>query len=673
MLAATAVAIGCAAATAGPAAAQPVRVVPTAVDLPLGASFEVVPNLGVAGSATFLFKPSVLISPTPMLTPVIFVYSDAGYESKDAAWAALGDAGLVELAEREHAVLVVQNPVDGAWGQSDVTVYQEVLKYIWGGNSAASGKPALSFFRLDYMVGEGAGATFINQFMTQAPNVNRIAGVATFGGEMPDVEDGSALPAYIAGGSSAAVDYYKRVNDVDRRQAARFYNEDNPAKEVLVDARGPERFDSATIQTAYQEVFRYTSRQGLSTPVFYDNATTTEDFTLMKRPNLDELDLTQVLVEGAATGATGQPRWYEWIPDSVLKTQQKGTGETYPLVLDLHGRGDHEIYEAESNGWIEVAGEEKVIVVAPFDTSTTAVVNLLNEIEDKYPVDPSRIYMTGYSAGGRATWAVSSLIPERFAAIAPMSSPGSTVDPGFAGKAATVDLPTFFSAATNERDAVQLPNANFPVKQVKVSNLNALTTYMNVNEITPPGGYDFTAHGIFGFPTEAPLDYVTRWDFVITAGTLSDEAGVPMMQIATGQNLDHTHYMDYAPIAWDYMKQFTRQVGTGNVTYQPESALPALTDLRLQGVGTAALSPAFDERVTEYAVTVSRNTSTVSLKAVAALGGATVSVDGARASVGTSVQRVPLAAPGSTTEVRVTTTAPNGIVLDYVVNVHRSS
>lgn len=665
-------AAGSVSATASAATAAPPisRSVAASAAVPAGASFSTVTDLGVAGSQTYLYKPSVLITPTPMLTPVLFVYADQGYESSDAAWEALLSNGLVELAERENAVLIVQNPVDDEWGQSDVTVYQDVLRYIWGGNTAASGKPALSFYRLDYMLGEGDGATFINQFMTQAPNVNRIAGVATFGGEMPDVAEGSALPAYIVGGSRDAIEYYKEVNDVDARRGATFYNTDNPAKEVIVDKARAQAFDRRLIKDAYDELFRYTARQGLSTPVFYDNATTTEDFTLMERPNLDELDLTQVLVTGADTGTTGQPRWYEWVPDEVLN--QKRSKRTYPLVLDLHGRGDHEIYEAESNGWIELAGEEKVIVAAPFDTTTPAVMGMLEELKAKYPIDPSRIYMTGFSAGGRATWLTSSLYPEVFAAIAPMSSPGSTIDPSLAAKGPTVDLPTFFSAATNERDAVLLPSPTNPIKQVKVSNLNALTTYMALNEVAPPTSFDFSAHGIFGFPIDEPKDYVTRWGFTVSAGTLSDPDGVPLMEIATGQNLDHTHYMDYAPIAWDYMSQFQRKVGTGEVIYEPSSELPALSALDIGGSKGSKLTPEFDSDHTHYALEVDRRTTSVELKAKVGLRGASVSIAGDHSSRGSVVERVKLGAPGSTTAIEVAVVAENGIELVYRVEVHRA-
>ncbi|KNC97369.1 dienelactone hydrolase [Spizellomyces punctatus DAOM BR117] len=46
--------------------------------------------------------------------------------------------------------------------------------------------------------------------------------------------------------------------------------------------------------------------------------------------------------------------------------------------------------------------------------------HLLNEIEDTYRVDASRIYVTGVSMGGQGTWNIALHNPQRFAAIAPI-------------------------------------------------------------------------------------------------------------------------------------------------------------------------------------------------------------------------------------------------------------
>jgi predicted peptidase len=49
---------------------------------------------------------------------------------------------------------------------------------------------------------------------------------------------------------------------------------------------------------------------------------------------------------------------------------------------------------------------------------------LLNMIEDNYPIDPDRIYITGISMGGFAVWEALMRHPERFAAAIPVCGGG---------------------------------------------------------------------------------------------------------------------------------------------------------------------------------------------------------------------------------------------------------
>jgi len=54
----------------------------------------------------------------------------------------------------------------------------------------------------------------------------------------------------------------------------------------------------------------------------------------------------------------------------------------------------------------------------------TYLMTLIDEVEEKYPVDSDRIYLTGLSMGGYGTWDLASKHAERFAAIAPICGGG---------------------------------------------------------------------------------------------------------------------------------------------------------------------------------------------------------------------------------------------------------
>ncbi|MDR1185877.1 MAG: PT domain-containing protein, partial [Bifidobacteriaceae bacterium] len=93
---------------------------------------------------------------------------------------------------------------------------------------------------------------------------------------------------------------------------------------------------------------------------------------------------------------------------------------------------------------------------------------------------------------------------------------------------------------------------------------------MELNGIDPVTDYDFAAYPVFGFPRENVVDRTSPvWGFTLEIGTLSNDAGVPLMEIVLAKNIHHTHYMDYGPAAWEYMSQFSRDTTTNQTIYQP--------------------------------------------------------------------------------------------------------
>lgn len=115
--------------------------------------------------------------------------------------------------------------------------------------------------------------------------------------------------------------------------------------------------------------------------------------------------------------------------DYSVKPEQK-----WPLILFLHGAG-----ERGTNVWLVAKhGPPKVvksqpdfpfIVVSPQCAtgrtwSDDAVLALLTDIQAKYNVDPTRVYLTGLSMGGYGTWSLGLAYPEKFAAIAPICGGG---------------------------------------------------------------------------------------------------------------------------------------------------------------------------------------------------------------------------------------------------------
>lgn len=106
----------------------------------------------------------------------------------------------------------------------------------------------------------------------------------------------------------------------------------------------------------------------------------------------------------------------------------------WPLMLFLHGSGERgsDLKKVALHGppkLVKQGKEFPFIIVSPQcpkgQVWSVEVLNaLLDQVEAKYRVDKSRVYLTGLSMGGYGTWALGLANPERFAAMAPICGGG---------------------------------------------------------------------------------------------------------------------------------------------------------------------------------------------------------------------------------------------------------
>jgi poly(3-hydroxybutyrate) depolymerase len=104
----------------------------------------------------------------------------------------------------------------------------------------------------------------------------------------------------------------------------------------------------------------------------------------------------------------------------------------YPLLIFLHGSGESgiDIDLVKKHGppqFLDDRPDFPFIVASPqapypprgFDPEELTV--LLNQLLQRLPIDPDRVYLTGFSMGGYGTYRWASAHPETFAAIAPVA------------------------------------------------------------------------------------------------------------------------------------------------------------------------------------------------------------------------------------------------------------
>jgi predicted peptidase len=148
----------------------------------------------------------------------------------------------------------------------------------------------------------------------------------------------------------------------------------------------------------------------------------------------------------------------------------------YPLIVYLHGSGEGGTdgkRPANVGLGPAIRKQEKTFpFLAVFPQSHNGawkadsedakrVVDILDDVQKTYQVDPKRVSLTGMSSGGDGTWALAVKYPDRWAAIAPVCGDG---DPAQAAKIKDISCWCFMGAADGKAD---VENAHAMIKALK--------------------------------------------------------------------------------------------------------------------------------------------------------------------------------------------------------------
>ena len=156
-----------------------------------------------------------------------------------------------------------------------------------------------------------------------------------------------------------------------------------------------------------------------------------------------------------------------------------------PLIVFLHGSGErgNDVQKVKIHGPMKQAEQETdfpFMILSPLCPKGTwwvigEVVELIDDIIVRYPVDEDRIYLTGISMGGYGTWDLAAKHPEKFAAIVPICGGG---DPNTAGSLSPLPIWVFHGA---EDPTVPVRNSDVMVEALKkAGNDVQYTVYLKV-------------------------------------------------------------------------------------------------------------------------------------------------------------------------------------------------
>jgi poly(3-hydroxybutyrate) depolymerase len=261
---------------------------------------------------------------------------------------------------------------------------------------------------------------------------------------------------------------------------------------------------------------------------------------------------------------------YEYIPEKARAAAAK----TVPLVVMLHGNTNDPRVQGESSGWPEVAAKNNIILASiewqgrtsqekivfpPIGEAGTMAV--LDRLLAKYPqIDPSRVYLTGLSAGAMNsfTWGINNV--SRIAAVEGSSAPFGTAALIESAKKVKRDgnyLPAYSIAGTHD---MYKP---LPVSDTPRTFYNVIRAFAALDDLQVPEAPDLKANQYFGLKLDGP-----GWSELggtrAMIGTLSNSQGVMMKLIA----LDPYGHWNFKPAAadmWAFLSRFRRDLTTGKL------------------------------------------------------------------------------------------------------------
>lgn len=500
--------------------------------------------------------------------PTFFIYPDTKLDEA-AAKALVEEFDMKDVLTANHTTVFVINPVGDKYDNTkDFEGFKEVF------NRARSGNLKV--------IGIGNGATFVNTVLAPTDAAGHIAGILTIGGKPGKAPAQSwGVPAYVTGKNAAKVAKPYIAMNKAVKKGDRYINEEEELLTVVVDetvgASLAETFDKA-----WKEVFEKNLRFNNYKHTHYEGAQYGQygPYELEPYTVHEDLGIKREIV--TLEQRNGLPwLWYEYWPEELI---EGAPAASVPVMVLLHGNTNDPRTQAETSGFIQVAGKERFFVVEmEWQGSRNygamgydGVEQVLNILFAKYPqLDPSRVYAQGLSAGSMTATALGIRKSYVFTAV------GGNCGGIFGGPASPFsNYNSFWADATQKRGAVEMPYCSILGTADKVvpfyseenykgnSFLNAWNTYQQMNGMEVTTELDFSKDPLFG------LELADRETLTTNKGEgIKMETGffykgeIPLIKVIAVVDYGHWNFMPAAQVMWDYFKMFSRDPQTKKLIY----------------------------------------------------------------------------------------------------------
>ena len=531
----------------------------------------------------------------------IFVYAPEHFENKDDAMAYLKDLGLIKLIDEAVGSIVLVTPIGDSFDMADVASYyalqtamlsQKEAKRLEDGTAIYySDAEYFGGYGFEYFIGIDDGATFFNNYI--APEIDfsgRMAGVLLFGGDMQRTrQPATFVPIALVNSDEAIVSKYRAVNGVNAQEVMDgrvvSYNQQWPLRKVIDISE--EIVDKAAL---IEEVYRGMMVKAMRVPVLTQGmnsaGTPYSGYGFDEAPYslCDRCYVVDGKTEGGVVMISHQGDddrfaeykteageyidvWYEYLPQEVLDgTAPAGS---VPLILCNNGGGDDARVFVDEFGLIELSEKERVALVAP-DHQTVgsvrgpALTAVAKYMLEKYPaLDASRVYMTGYSMGGGATYLAAYHEPTLFAAIAPFAGSATPMPEENAANFDGVELPTILSISAFDPAGRRLAALEGNLNEAEQG---MVSTWAGINGKKLPA-FDFEKYPLFGQKADRTVTDTINDEFARTTWYFNNEKGEPRFAFIYMEDMVHALYPEYADMLWNFVKNYSRDPETKEIIY----------------------------------------------------------------------------------------------------------
>lgn len=499
----------------------------------------------------------------------------------------LWEQGLAQFADEKQLILVFPNPLQAHWDfardadavleMQDSMTTEQALEPAEKSRAIPPLEKMLSSWHpmndTRYLAGFGSGASLALTLAACRPQT--VAAVLALGGALPrpapEPFTGAPVPAWLCGADEDTLSYFLRANAAAPVGEGAWACPYNPVQRVV--SRPAAAFSAALLGTVWAELFAHTRRTNAGP---YGSVEPRSDLQAYQ---------PEIFVEDTRLGdQNGLPHtWFTFVPQAVRSHPETRV----PLVLFFHGGSDNPAEAAEMTRLHELGERENFITVYPWGSNRASwnifmtddglddvafSMALIHYMIRCYPVDASRVYLTGFSNGASQAMVDAMTHPDEIAAIFPIDAnwPGERFGPAdvryedlrpmaeaFAKKR-TYDyrMPVWYTYGTRE--------ASYPV-YARCSQQHQYDFWKQYNHIpvrpTPPREHPAPCGaGVPGDVTEVlrpdPL-HPAHW-YSVNRFFTSDP--VPCNYYNYVLMHDKGHEISFADplLGWEYVRQFRR-------------------------------------------------------------------------------------------------------------------